>query len=80
VTGPVHFSSSGIANIAAGAASVTVNPGVAVDATMKVLCTLMSNPGGATTVQRVAKGTGNFQIFLTANATTACDVAWFVIS
>jgi hypothetical protein len=44
-----------------------------------VLCTLMSNPGGTTTVQRVARGATSFNIILTANSAADCDIAWFVI-
>ncbi len=53
-----------------------------VGATTKVFCTLMSNPGGSTVVQRVATNPGSdtFQIILTANATANTQVAWFVIS
>ena len=79
--GPVQFTTAGIATIGSGNSSVTVTPGVAINATSKVLCMLMSDPGGTTTIQRVNKNSGTtFQIILTAAATGSCDVAYFVIS
>ena len=82
VNGPVRFSSAGIATIASGTNSVTVTPGVDITATSKVLCTLMSDPGGSTTIKHVVRHSGadTFDIVLTANASGNTEVAWFVIS
>jgi hypothetical protein len=81
-SGPVQFSTSGIATIPAGSDNVVVSPGVDINSTSKILCTLMTNPGGETTLRHVTKNPGadSFQINLTAAATQNCQVAWFVIS
>ena len=80
--GHVRFSSAGLATIAAGTRSVTVNPGMDITASSKVLVTLQSSPGGTTTIQRVARNTtaNTFTIWLTANATANTTAAWFLIS
>jgi hypothetical protein len=80
--GPVRFSSAGLATIAAGTKSVVVTPGLDVTTSSKVLALPQTNPGGTTTVQRIARNaTANtFTIYLTANATANTTVAWFVIS
>jgi hypothetical protein len=82
VAGPVQFTTSGIATIPSGFGAVVVNPGVDINANSKVLCTLMSNPGGTTTLRHVTKNNAadTFQINLSANSTADCNVAWFVIS
>lgn len=81
VAGPVQFTTSGIATVTTAGASVTVSPGVDINATSKILCTLMSDPG-AERLTHVTKNPGadQFTIFLTGNPATNCDVAWFVIS
>lgn len=80
--GRVVFSTSGIATIAKGSKKVIVNPGIPITTSSRILCTLQSNPGGATTVQRVIRNATAdvFTIVLTAPATAASRVAWFVIS
>jgi hypothetical protein len=80
--GQVRFSTSGIATVAKGAKQVIVNPGVPITTASRVLCTLLSNPGGTTTVQRVSRNTTAdvFTIVLTAKATAATKVGWFLIS
>ena len=78
----MRFTTSGIATVIAGSSSVSVNPGVDVNAATKVLCTMMGDPGGLTVVQRVSRneGANTFQIILTTNTTANTEVAWFVIS
>ncbi len=80
--GPVQFTTSGIVTIPSGFGGATVNPGVDITATSKILCTLMSNPGGTTTLHHVTKqlAADTFQILLTAAVTSDCKVAYFVIS
>jgi len=80
--GRVRFSTSGIATVAKGSKQVLVNPGIPVTAASRIICTLESNPGGTTTVQRVSKNTSAdvFTIILTAKATVATKVGWFLIS
>jgi len=81
-SGPVQFSTAGIVTIPSGFGGVVVSPGVDITANSKILCTLMSNPGGTTTLQHVTKqlAADTFQINLTAAATAECKVAYFVIS
>ena len=71
---------SGVATIASGERTVTVNPGINLVATSAVVATLQGDAGGSTTVQRVAVRTANntFEIVLTANATAEVKVAWHV--
>jgi hypothetical protein len=80
--GPVRFSSAGLATIPAGTRSVTVNPGLDITASSKILALPQTNPGGTTTVQRIFRNTtaNTFTIWLTANATANTAVAWFLIS
>ena len=79
--GRVTFKTAGLATIGSGTASKTVTPGLDLTSASKILCTLMGNAGGATTVKRVAVNTTTnaFTIYLTAAATSAVKVAWFVI-
>jgi hypothetical protein len=79
--GRVRFTTSGTASIAKGARQVLVNPHVPITSATKVLCTLQSNPGGTTTVQRVKKNTTSdvFTIVLTAKTTVPTKVGWFVL-
>ena len=79
--GRVTFKTAGLATIGSGTSSKTVTPGVDLTSSSKILCTLMGNAGGATTVKRVAVNTAadTFTIYLTAAATSAVKVAWFVI-
>jgi hypothetical protein len=74
--------SSGVATIASGTKSITVNPGLDVSTGSTVLATLQGSAGGMTTVHRVAiNATANtFVIYLTANATSNVRVAWFLLS
>jgi hypothetical protein len=82
-SGRVKFdTASGTATIALGTKSKTVTPGFDLTSTTKVIATLMGNPGGTTTVQRVAvNATANtFTMYLTANATANVNVAWLILS
>ena len=79
--GRVRFDNSiGLASIAAGTKSITVTPGIDLTPTSAVVATLQGDPGGTTTVQRVAidTTTDKFTIYLTANATASVKVAWHV--
>jgi len=79
--GRVQFSTSGLATIGAGSKSVTVTPGVEIDANTKILATLQQNAGAGVTVERVYRdaAANKFNIVLTANASSAVKVGWFVI-
>jgi hypothetical protein len=81
-TGPVRFSSSGLATITLGSRNVTIFPGIDLTAGSKILAMLQTDPGGTTTVQRVAVDSvaDSFTIYLTANAVRNVKVSWFVIS
>jgi hypothetical protein len=70
--------SAGIATIAAGTRTVTVTPGIDLTTTTAVVATLQGDPGGTTSVQRVAidTATDTFTIWLTANSTGIVKVAW----
>ena len=70
----------GVATFASGTNSVTVTPGIDLVSTSAVVATLMGNPGGTTTVQRVSVDAtaDTITIYLTANATAAVKVAWHV--
>jgi hypothetical protein len=79
--GRVRFDKSvGLATIAAGTKSIAVTPGIDLTSSSAVVATLQGNPGGTTTVQRVAVDatTDTFTIYLTASATTNVKVAWHV--
>jgi len=79
--GRVRFDkSAGIATILAGTSSVIVTPGIDLTSNSAVVATLMGNPGGATTVQRVAVNAtaDTLTIYLTANAVSNVKVAWHV--
>lgn len=80
--GPAKFSSAGLKTIPSGSASATVDPGVPITTSSKVLCTLQTSAGGSTTVKRVQRDpvAGKFTIYLTAPAASDCVVAWFVIA
>ena len=83
VDGPVEFlTSSGIATIPAGDSSVVVSPGFDITPSAVILCTLMTDPGGTTTVAHVIKDAAadSFEVNLTADATRNVKVGWFVIS
>jgi hypothetical protein len=71
---------AGVATIAAGTRSIVVIPGIDLVSTSAVVATLQGNPGGTTTVQRVAVNTTTnaFTIYLTANSTASVKVAWHV--
>jgi hypothetical protein len=71
---------AGTATIASGAKTKTVTPGIDLVSTSAIVATLMGDPGGTTTVQRVSVNTtaNTFTIHLTANATADVKVAWHV--
>jgi hypothetical protein len=81
-SGRLRFDKSGgIATVAAGTKDVLVTPGIDLTPTSTVIATLQASAGGTTAVHRVAINatTNQFRIYLTANATTAATVAWFVL-
>jgi hypothetical protein len=80
--GQVRFSTSGIATIARGSKQVTVNPHVPITTASAIHCTLLGNPGAGSTIHRVARNytADVFTIWLTANASAATKVAWFLIA
>jgi hypothetical protein len=61
---------------------VTVLSGVDITAAAKILCTLMTDPGGGAMLSHLTKNVANdaFTVTLTANATADVKVAFFVIS
>ena len=71
----------GTATIVGGTKSREVKPSLGLTTQSKVLCTLQGNPGGATTIQRVAvnPSTGAFTVYLTANAAGNVKFAWLVL-
>jgi hypothetical protein len=80
--GPVKFSTSGLATIAAGTERVTVNPGVPLSSDSKVLAMLQEDTGNRSTVERVGRdpSSDTFQIVLTRPSKRAVQVGWFLIS
>jgi hypothetical protein len=78
VVGPVAFSTAGLSTIASGQTKVTVNPGVPLTVSTKVLATLQSAGGTLKFVSR-SLGAGTITIHLTAAASAQVTVAWFVI-
>jgi hypothetical protein len=80
--GPVKFSTSGLADVAASTNRVTVNPGVPVTSQSKVLAMLQGNSGSKAMVEHVEvdPAGGTFQIFLTRPSMRPVQVAWFLIS
>ena len=82
VEGKVTFTTAGLSTIRSGSDRVTVTPGVGIESTSKILCTLHGSPGGATAIQRVVRhpDADTFTIYATANVTSECSVSWFVIS
>jgi hypothetical protein len=80
--GPVKFSTSGLADVAASTDRVTVNPGVPISAQSKILATLQGNSGNKAMVEHVEVNPtdGTFQIVLTRSSLRPVEVAWFLIS
>jgi hypothetical protein len=79
VEGVAVFSRSGSAKVKSGAASVTVT-GVSLTSTSIVLATPQGNQSGVS-VKGVIKNVSDskFTIYLTADATAALEIGWFVI-
>jgi hypothetical protein len=82
VEGKVTFTTAGLSTIPSGTDHVVVTPGVGIDGSSKVLCTLHGSPGGATSIQRVTRqvDADTFTIYTTADVNADCGVSWFVIS
>lgn len=81
VNGQAHFSTSGLATVAAGSDKKVVTPGFGLSISSKVLATLMGNAGGSVVLKRVAIDAvaDTFTILLTGNAANDVSVAWFVL-
>jgi hypothetical protein len=80
--GRVQFDKvSGVALVSKGQKKVTVTPGVDISPGSKLLTSLQSTAGGTTVVHRISRDmdANSFSIYLTANATVNCYVAWLVI-
>jgi hypothetical protein len=80
--GPVKFSTSGLADVAASIDRITVDPGVPITAQSKVLAMLQGNSGNKAMVEHVEANpaSGTFLIVLTKPPTRSVQVAWFLIS
>jgi hypothetical protein len=80
--GPVKFSTSGLADVAASTDRVIVDPGVPITAQSKVLAMLQGNSGNKSMVEHVEVNPagGTFLIVLTKPPTRSVQVAWFLIS
>jgi hypothetical protein len=80
--GPVKFSTSGLADVAASTDRVTVNPGVPITAQSKVLAMLQGNSGNKATVEHVELNpeAATFQVVLTKIPARPVQIAWFLIS
>ena len=80
--GPVKFSTSGLADVAASADRVTVNPGVPISPQSKVLAMLQGNSGNKAMVEHVEVNpvAETFQVVLTKVAARSVQIAWFLMS
>ena len=79
VEGVASFSRSGLAIVAAGTASIAVK-NVALTSSSLILAALQSHQAGcvvAAVVPSVSKS--KLTIYLSTNATTALNVAWFIV-
>ncbi len=78
-TGEVQFSTAGLATVAKNTTSVTVNPGVDIDQSSKVLVTPQSGGG---TFARVGRNfnADTITLHLTGKATAPVTLAYFIIS
>jgi hypothetical protein len=80
--GPVKFSTSGLADVAASTDRVTVNPGVPISPQSKVLAMLQGNSGNKAMVERVEVNPAaeTFQVVLTKIPARPVQIAWFLMS
>jgi hypothetical protein len=80
--GPVKFSTSGLANVAASTDRVNVIPGVPITAQSKVLAMLQGNSGNKAMVERVEVNpeADTFQVVLTRVPARPVQIAWFLMS
>jgi hypothetical protein len=80
--GPVKFSTSGLADVAASTDRVTVNPGVPITAQSKVLAMLQGNSGNKAMVEHVELNpeADTFQVVLTKIPARPVQIAWFLMS
>jgi hypothetical protein len=80
--GPVKFSTSGLADVAASTDRITVAPGVPVTSQSKVLAMLQGNSGNKAMVEHVElDGVASmFQVVLTKVPARPVQIAWFLIS
>jgi hypothetical protein len=80
--GPVKFSTSGLADVAASSDRVTVDPGVPITAQSKVLAMLHGNSGNKAMVEHAELNSvgDTFQVVLTKVPARPVQIAWFLIS
>jgi hypothetical protein len=80
--GPVKFSTSGLADVAASTDRVTVNPGVPISPQSKVLAMLQGNSGNKATVEHIEVNpeANTFQVVLTRIPARPVQIAWFLMS
>jgi hypothetical protein len=80
--GPVKFSTSGLADLAASTDRVSVNPGVPISPQSKVLAMLQGNSGNKAMVEHVEVNpvADTFQVVLTKVPARPVQIAWFLIS
>jgi hypothetical protein len=80
--GPVKFSTSGLADVAASTDRVTVNPGVPVTSQSKVLAMLQGISGNKAMVEHVEVNpeADTFQVVLTRVPARPVQIAWFLMS
>jgi hypothetical protein len=80
--GPVKFSTSGLADVAASTDRVTVNPGVPISPQSKVLAMLQGNSGNKAMVEHVEvdPAADTFQVVLTRIPARPVQIAWFLMS
>jgi PPE-repeat protein len=80
--GPVKFSTSGLADVAAPTDRVTVDPGVPITSRSKVLAMLQGNSGNKAAVEHVEVNpvAATFQVVLTKVPARSVQIAWFLIS
>jgi len=80
--GPVKFSTSGLADVAASTDRVTVDPGVPISPQSKVLAMLQGNSGNKAMVEHVEVNpvADTFQVVLTKISARPVQIAWFLMS
>lgn len=81
-SGRIRFEkSAGVATIGAGKSTLTIKPGIPLTTSSAIVATLNGNAGTAS-VRRVSVDitADTFTVVLTASATSAARIAWFIVS